>query len=45
MFGTRYSSLAWERNKKLAEQAAASVCLLDLGLMAPDGTITQPAST
>ncbi|GAB0096346.1 tRNA-dihydrouridine(20) synthase [Sergentomyia squamirostris] len=31
--GHRYSSSFWEKNKKFAEQGAALVCLLDLGLV------------
>ncbi|XP_059617344.1 tRNA-dihydrouridine(20) synthase [NAD(P)+]-like [Phlebotomus argentipes] len=41
--GKRYTSSFWEKNKKFAEQGAALVCLLKLGLM-DEKTLTENGS-
>lgn len=37
--GKRYSSTFWEKNKKFAEQGAAMVCLLGIGLVTEESLI------
>ncbi|XP_017487305.1 PREDICTED: tRNA-dihydrouridine(20) synthase [NAD(P)+]-like isoform X1 [Rhagoletis zephyria] len=37
--GKRYTSSFWEKNKKQAEQGAALVCLLDIGVVSEDDLI------
>ncbi|XP_053950892.1 tRNA-dihydrouridine(20) synthase [NAD(P)+]-like isoform X1 [Anastrepha ludens] len=37
--GKRYASSFWEKNKKQAEQGAALVCLLDIGVIPEDALI------
>lgn len=39
--GKKYSSTFWEKNKKFAEQGAAIVCLLSLGLVDYDTLIKE----
>jgi hypothetical protein len=42
VFGGTFGSTSWERSKKLAEQAAAGVALMDMGVMDEEGIITMP---
>lgn len=37
--GKKYASLYWEKNKKFAEQGAALVCLLGLGVVSEESLI------